>query len=392
MKSDILKLFSSNDRLEALSDVKVVELSGDNFAGAIAGAMLSELGAEVVRIELDDSAKEITPYGVKVDGVGIPYLIENRYKEILKVEEINDEVRDTMAESDVVIDALQPGFLDSAGAGYRHLSVRNPAIIYVAVSPFGHFTEKAKENANIPDSDLTAQAYNGYPSLIGNPYLTDKFSYPLRAGMWAAWTMAGVNAAIGALLALIERSKSGKGQFVDIATNDALAIVNIFPYVVAYLFGKSRTRYGTVDYIAYPFGYYRVKDGYVALATPTDADFRALLKIIGRWDLEPDWKFMLDRISDDLERIKVLDEELNKELRKHTVNELISKARKVRRRYLGRFLGTPIIVKLTPLKEVIESEHWRVRKSLLTFEVDGKNVVIPNTAFKVLRKRESGGK
>lgn len=388
MKSEILKIFSSDGKLEWLKDVKVVEFSGDNFAGAIAGAMLAELGAEVVRVEFDESAKEITPYGVKVNGAGIPYLIENRFKEILKVEEINEEVRKMMTESDVIIDALQPGYLDSMNAGYRQLSEKNPKLIYVAVSSFGHFTEKAKENATIPDSDLTAQAYNGYPSLIGNPYLTGKHSYPLRAGMWAAWTMAGVNAAIGALLALIERSKSGKGQFVDIATNDALAIVNIFPYVVAFLFNKSRTRYGTVDYIAYPFGYYRVKDGYVALATPTDADFRALLKIIGRWDLEPDWKFMLDRISDDLERIRVLDEELNKELRKHTVEELIKKARKARRRYLGRFLGSPIIVKLASLKEVTESDHWKVRRSLLTFELNGKKVIIPNSAFKILKKAD----
>lgn len=385
MKSDLLKLFSSGDRLKWLEDVRVVELSGDNFAGIIAGAMLAELGAKVTRIELDDYANEITPYGVKVDGLGIPYLIENRYKEILRVEEIDDEVRDLMMKSDIVIDSLKPGFLDSMNAGYRQLSAKNPGIIYVAVSPFGHYTKKAKEEAEIPDSDLTAQAYNGYPSLIGNPYLTGKHSAPLRAGMWAAWIMAGVNAAIGALLALIEKSKSGKGQFVDVATNDALAIVNIFPYVVAQLFGKSRTRYGTVDYIAYPFGYYRVKDGYVALATPTDADFRTLLKIIGRWDLEPDWKFILDRISDDLERIKILDEELSKELRKHTAEELIRKARKARRRYLGRFLGAPIIVKLTPLKELLENEHWKVRKSLLTFELNGKKIVVPNTAFKILK-------
>lgn len=155
---------------------------------------------------------------------------------------------------------------------------------------------------------------------------------------------------------------------------------------MSYLFGKSRSRYGTIDYIAYPFGYYRVKDGYIALATPTDADFRALLKIIGRWDLEPDWKYMLDRISDDLEKIKVLDEKLNKELKKHTAGELIRKARKAKRRYLGRFLGTPIIVKLNSLREVLENEHWKIRESILMFEVNGKKVAIPNTAFKILQK------
>lgn len=367
-----------------LRDVSVTELSGYNFAAMIAGALLAELGAKVIRVEFDDFAKEITPFGVKINGTGIPYFIENRHKEILKVDGITDEVKQTMAQSDIVIDGLKPGFLDSVNAGYRQLSEKNSKIIYVAVSPFGHFGKKAEENASIPDSDLTAQAYNGYPSLIGNPYLTGKYSAPLRAGIWAAWTMAGVNAAIGALMALIERSKSGKGQFVDIATNDALATVNIFPYVVAFLFGKSRSRYGTVDYILYPFGYYKVKDGYIALATPNDADFRAFLKIIGRWDLEPDWKFMLDRISDDLERIKILDEELKKELRKHSAGELIRKARKARKRYLGRYLGSPVIVKLSTLKELLEEKHWWMRKSLSKVNVNGKEIVVPSTPFKVL--------
>jgi len=91
-------------------------------------------------------------------------------------------------------------------------------------------------------------------------------------------------------------------------------------------------------------GYYKVKDGYIALATPTDPDFRALLKIIKRWDLEPDYKYSLERISDDPERLKMLDEALNKELQKYSVKELVSKARKkTKGKLLGRFLGALVI-------------------------------------------------
>ncbi|MEM1578223.1 MAG: CoA transferase, partial [Archaeoglobaceae archaeon] len=286
----LMKLFSEDSKPFALEDVNVVEIADANFSAAIAGSLLAEMGARVLKIEFDDEAKKITPWGVEIGGVGIPYLVESRNKEIIK---FSDEAKEKIFSADIILDGTKPGYLDSLEIGYRQISEKNPRAIYVAISPFGHYTSKAKEFRNVPDSDLTAQAYNGYPTLIGNPYLKGEHSYPLRAGIWAAWAMAGVNAAIGAMIALLERQKSGKGQFVDIATNDAIAVVTTFPAVMGFLFDKPRGRFGTIDYLVYPFGYHRVKDGYIALATPTDADFRALLKILRRWDLEPDWKLTL---------------------------------------------------------------------------------------------------
>ncbi|MCX8152512.1 MAG: CoA transferase [Archaeoglobaceae archaeon] len=381
----LLKLFSEENKPFALDELIVAEISGENFAGAIASSLLAELGAKVYRIEFEDDAKKISPFGVQIDGIGIPYFIETRNKEILKFDE---KAKEIVQKADVVIDAMQPGFLDSIGIGYRQISEKNPRVIYAAISPYGHFTSKAEEFRNVPDSDLTAQAYNGYPTLIGNPFLTGKHSYPLRAGIWAAWIMAGANAAVAIMIALIERGKSRKGQFIDVATHDAIATITAFPYIVGFLFGKPRGRFGTIDYILYPFGYHKTKDGYVVIATPTDADFRALLKILGRWDLEPDWKFTLDRITDDVERIKILDDELNKTIQNFKTYDLIKRARKTRKipilgKILGRFLGEPVIVKINTLQEVLKDEHWWIRKSFIKVKIDGKNVLIPNVAFKM---------
>jgi len=384
MKRDefLMKIFSEENKSFALEDVRVIEIAEENFAAAIAGSLLAEMGAKVLRIEFGDEAKKISPYGVKIEGVGIPYLVESRNKEIVK---FNENLKDEIFSADIIIDGTNPGYLDSLGIGYRQISEKNPAAIYVAISPFGHYTSKAREFKDVPDSDLTAQAYNGYPTLIGNPYLSGEYSYPLRAGLWVAWTMAGVNAAVGAMIALLERLKSGKGQFVDVATNDAIAVTTTFPAVMGFLFEKPRGRFGTIDYLFYPFGYHRVKDGYIALATPTDADFRALLKIIKRWDLEPDWKYTLDRISDDLERIKVLDEELNKTLQKFTIRELLKKASKLRKSkvpFFSKFLGRPVIVKMNTLREVLQDEHWKIRKSFLNVKLDGKEIIVPNSPIK----------
>lgn len=384
MKRDeiLMKLFSEDSKPLALDDVFVVEIADENFAAAIAGSLLAEMGAKVLRVELSEEAKDVTPFGVKIGEVGIPYLVESRNKEIVK---FSEEIKEKIFSADIVIDGMLPGRLDEMGIGYRQISERNPRVVYVAISPFGHFTSKAKEFKNVPDSDLTAQAYNGYPTLIGNPYLTGEHSYPLRAGLWAAWTMAGANAAVGAMIALLERAKSGRGQFVDVATNDALAVVTTFPAVMGFLFDKPRGRFGTIDYLFYPFGYHKVKDGYVALATPTDADFRALLKILNRWDLEPDWRYTLDRISDDLDRIRTLDEELNRTLQRFTIKKLLRKSMKMRKSklpFFGRFLGRPVIVKMNTLREVLKDEHWRIRKSFLKVKLNEKEILIPNSPIK----------
>lgn len=389
----LAKLFSYEGKPSALEGSKVVEISKSNFVGSMVGALLRELGAEVVRVELPgDSTRELSPYGVKIKGVGIPYIIENAGKRIVHLdlgrEEDREELKKLLLSCDVVIDATKPGYLDSIKLGYRYISNENPRIIYVAISPYGHFSKESRELCDIPDSDLTAQARNGYPSLIGNPSIRP---IPLRAGIWAAWSMAAICAVTGVLIALYERLRSGKGQFIDIATHEALAAVQQFPVIVGFLFGRPRPQYGFLDYILYPFGIYKVKDGYVTIATPYDTDFRAFLKLINRWDLEPDWKYATDRVTDDVDRIVELDKEVRKELAKYSINELIRKA--TRRGFLPealrRLVGRPVIVRSYPLKETLSEKHWYVRNSLLKVDVDGKEVLIPNSPF---RMSETPGK
>jgi len=383
----LAKFFSPEGKPSALEGVKVVEIS-PHPVGAMVGGLLRELGAEVVRVEppAGDPLREISPYGVKIKDVGIFYLVENAGKKIvhldLEREDDREALRGLLLSCDVVIDGLKPGYLDSIDLGYRSISSKNPKVIYLAISSYGHFSKKAKEMANVPDSDLTAQAYNGYPSLLGNPKIRP---LPLRAGIWAAWVMATACALTGALLALYERLKSGKGQFVDIATHEALAAMTVTPMVAGYLFGISRPQYGFIDYMGYPFGVYRTKDGYATIATPFDPDFRAFLKLIKRWDLEPDWRYAIDRMADDLDRILELHKEIDKELRRYTVEELIRRSlrRGLLPEFIRRFTGRPVIVKAYTLREVVNEKHWYVRQSLLKIKVNEKEILVPNSPFKM---------
>ncbi|MEM0276909.1 CoA transferase [Pyrobaculum sp.] len=394
-------LFEPNNKPYALEGVKVVEISYTNFAAQIAAAILCELGADVIKIEPlgGDPSRYVTPYGVLIDEkVGIPYFIENRCKNIVEIDFNNEKekILDYVKQSDIIIDGYKPGELDHLGVGYRQIQNINPDIIYVAVSPFGSFGELAEKYSNIPYSDLTAQAYNGYPTLIGNPYLQgEKYQYPLRAGIWVATILAGVQAAISALVALYWREISGEGQFIDVAVNEVLSAVHLVPYIVGFFFEKHREKYGLLDYIIYPFGYYKTADGYVSIATPTDADFRALLKILGLWKIEPDWRFAIDRISDDVERIKELDEKLRQAISKYSTRKLLEKVNRYIQLYrkipilklIERHAGAPVVVELYMLNRVLEERHWYIRKSLQVVEISGRKIVIPASPFKLSATR-----
>ena len=100
---------------------------------------------------------------------------------------------------------------------------------------------------------------------------------------------SAVGAACGGLVASFFKRRTGEGQMVDIATADAYASCVGFPPTIGYVWKKPRFRYGTLDYGLCPYGFFKCKDGYVAIACFRDQDFRAAMKILGTWKLEEDW-------------------------------------------------------------------------------------------------------
>jgi len=307
---------STENKPEALSGITVIEATRANFAGIIAATLLGEYGAEVIKIEPPegDPARKITPYGVNVDGVGLPFLMESRNKAYITLDLNNDEGRESFKKlankAGVMIDALRPGELDSSGIGYRHFKKSNPGLVYVAISPYGHHTSQAEERSHIPDTDLTAQAESGYPSISGDPREPEPYNYPLKAGIWAAWYMSAALAVAGTLTALFCRQMTGEGQMVDIATNDAITAWQGFQVVWGLTSEKPRDRIAGFDWCLYPYGFFKCKDGYVTVAAPLDPDFRSLLKLFKRWDLENDWRYLFDRTVDDVDKAEELRTEL----------------------------------------------------------------------------------
>lgn len=381
------------DKGWVLDDMKVIEVGEANFAGIITATMLAEFGAEVIKVEPPegDPARKISPYGINRNGVGLPFIMEskNKYHITLDLKTVagRANLEKLVMQADVLIDAMKPGYLDSIGLGYRQISKKNGGLVYVAISPFGHFTKKAEEMQNIPDSDLTAQCESGYPNLTGDPRAPEPYNFPVKAGIWAAWYMSAALAATGTLTALFHKRRTGEGQMIDIATNDAISCWQCYQVVWGFTTEMPRVKVGNFDWCLFPYGYYKAKDGYITVAATSDPDFRGLLKILKRWDLENDWRYLLDRITDDIDKLADLEKEIKKELVKYTRKDLVSRSLKfgaAGARDKLRSKGFPIVVETMTPPEVMEDKHWKVRNSFI--EMDHPQLgkfILPNSVPKM---------
>jgi crotonobetainyl-CoA:carnitine CoA-transferase CaiB-like acyl-CoA transferase len=385
-------MMSAEGKPEALDDMMVLDLSYANFSGNITASFFAEAGADVIKVEPPegDPTRVMSPYGSNVKGVGIPFLMESRNKRHMTLDlgEPGDleNFKRLAARADVLIETYAPGEMDAWGIGYRQLRETNPGLVYIAITPYGHYTEKAKAWANQPWTDLTSQAQSGLTALIGDlPDSPEPYNWPTRAGFYAAGYTTAVGAACGGLTASFFKRRTGEGQMVDIASADAYASCVGFPPTIGYVWKKPRLRYGTLDYGLCPYGFFKCKDGYVAIACFRDQDFRAAMKILGTWKLEEDWKSLLDRITDEIDKAKELNAEVEKAVSKFTYKELSEKfavysVKSARSKWRGG--GLPVTTRMLTPKEVLEQEHWKIRGSfakaehptfgLVTLPVTGK--------------------
>lgn len=365
----LTRLFGGREaKPSALEGIKALEICGTNFGCRIAGSILAELGAEVYTVP-DEDAKKITPHGVTINGVGIPYFLESRGKREVSLE----EAKELLPGVDVLFDGLGPGKLYSMGMGYPQLAEKYPRLIYVAVSQFGHFGKKAEEYADMPDSDLTGQAYNGYMAMLGNPSLPEPYSYPIRAGIWLAWAFAGAAAALSALAAYWARMKTGRGQFIDVAVNEVLSVDHPYQIGAPFVLGAPRQRSPTIDAnLLVTYTTARAKDSFVALATVIWPEIEAFFEIIGRPDLAERWKKALEVWEKDPAQLKELEKEVFAEVAKFKGEDLVKASRE---------RGRPPIAIVKSVEWVASQPHWRMRGAIMELRCSERTILVPGTPF-----------
>ncbi|MCK9520428.1 MAG: CoA transferase, partial [Dehalococcoidia bacterium] len=203
-----------------LEGIRVLDLATPR--AELAGRLLADLGAEVIKVEPPTGAEArfMPPFDKGRTGDPGPSLYwatvaMGKRSVVLDLETPTgrDRIRDLAASADILFESFDPGYLAARGLGYADLAARNPALIYVSVTPFG----QDGPLAHAPATDLTLEAAGGLVGLQG-----DGDRPPVPVGYPQASFHAGAQAAADAVIALHERSRSGLGQHLDVSMQAAV--------------------------------------------------------------------------------------------------------------------------------------------------------------------------
>jgi CoA:oxalate CoA-transferase len=279
----------SNDA-QALAGVRVLEAT-NYIAGPVAGRILSDLGAEVVKLELPpngDYGRGPMPKVTSRARFSPLHAYYNRGKGSICVDFKRPEgaalVRELIPRFDVFLENLTPGLLAKYGLGYDDLKLIHPRLIMCSVSGFGQTGPMAK----LPATDAIAQSISGVTSLTGNPD-----GQPVFSGVYIADGNAGVNAFGAISAALYYREKSGRGQYIDLCLSECIFNLHdntLSEYLSGDKAGDAPKPFGSHRNGPSPHGYYKTEDGYFIMVV-LDHYWELFTKVSGMPELKSDPRF-----------------------------------------------------------------------------------------------------
>ncbi len=246
------------------------------LAGPFASLTLQDLGAQVIKVEKPGSGDDTRAFPPFKNGQSAYFATINHGKQSIALDLKDAADRavfdDLLARADVILENYRPGTMEKLGYGWETLHKRHPALIYGAVSGFGHTGPEALK----PAYDMVVQARGGVMSITG-----EQDRDPVRVGASIGDIVAGMYLVQGVLAALIDREKTGFGQKIDIAMLDAqLAILE---HAVAITTatgtppGPSGARHPSIT----PFETFHASDGLFVIAAGNDALFARLCAVLG---------------------------------------------------------------------------------------------------------------
>jgi len=202
-----------------LAPYRVLDLTHTH--GVLCAQILGDLGADVIQIEPPGGApgRGLGPFlNGEPDPEGSLYwwgYARGKRSMELDIDAQRDIFLKLVERADFLIEAETPGNLEERGIGYAELSQLNPGLIHLSISPFGQDGPKAQWAA----SDITIMASAGPMAITG-----DEDRPPVRVSVPQAWHFGAAEGAVGAMLALHERNRSGRGQHIDVSAQQAAAL------------------------------------------------------------------------------------------------------------------------------------------------------------------------
>jgi crotonobetainyl-CoA:carnitine CoA-transferase CaiB-like acyl-CoA transferase len=340
---------------EALKRFRVIDLTQVR-AGPTCCRQLADWGADVVQVQMPEHMRGDDTLGGQ-DGSDYQYTHRNKRSITLNLKEAEGiaTLKQLIASADVVVENFRPDVKYRLGIDYDSLAKDMPRLVYASISGFGQTGPLATR----PGFDQIAQGMGGLMSVTGQPG-----EAPMRVGIPIADLCAGIFAAQGILVALLEREGSGRGQWLHTSLLESMVYMMDFQTSRYLIDGEVATQAGNFHPTSIPTGVYKARDGYMNIAVFGSKIWERFCHILGapEWITDPRY---LDKPSRSVNRDS-LNAEINRRLaaqdRNHWVREfneggvacgLINN--------MGEVFDEPQVKHLGMVKEVVSRWHGSQR-------------------------------
>ena len=264
-----------------LSGVKVLDLSRV-LAGPLCTMMLGDLGADVLKVERPGAGDDTRGWGPPFDARGDSayFLSVNRNKLGITADLGSQSdclmLRTMALEADVVVENFRPGTLERRGLGAADLCAANRGLVWCTITGFG-------PGSGRPGYDFVVQAESGWMSITGEPE-----GVPMKHGVALADVLAGKDATVAILAALVARSRTGAGRRVEVSLQGSAeaALINVAQN--ALVSGRPSQRWGNAHANLVPYQLFDASDRPIVIAVGTDAQWRACVRALELPGLESD--------------------------------------------------------------------------------------------------------
>lgn len=357
----------SSDAPRPLDGIRVIDVA-TFIAAPYTTAIMGEFGADVLKVEHPDGGDPCRRFGTPtaMPDCSLAWFSESRNKRSVTLDlrspEGADLFRRLVAEADVVCENFRPGTMEKWSLGYDALAELRPGLVMLRVSGYG----QDGPYRDRPGFARIAHAVGGLAYLAGMPGGTPVTPGSTTLGDY----LSGLYGAVGVLLALRHRDRTGEGQVIDVALYESVFRVLDELAPAHALHGTVRERSGLHAPAGCPFGHFATRDGHwVAIACAEDAGFARLAEAMGRPDLAGDGAYgtQARRLAD-----------------RAAVDALVGgwAAGLDREALLSRCLsaGAPV-APLNDIADIFADPHVRARGNLQTVEepLTGEALAVPGT-------------
>ena len=273
-----------------LKGMKVIELA-HIMAGPVAGLMLADMGADVIKVERpngDDSRRFLPP---DINGESAAFMMMNRNKRGIKLDLKTDAGKRALVrlieQADCLIENYRHDTMEKMGLGYEELKKINPGLIYCEISGFGR-TGPYRERGGF---DLIAQGMSGLMAITGE----GPGRPPVKVGAPVTDITAGILGAMGCAAAYAHKLKTGEGQRVDTSLFEAGIVHTYWQSAICFATGVSPGPMGSAHPLNAPYEAFQTSDGWLNLGAANQANWERMLKVIGAEQLNEDPRFSNNR-------------------------------------------------------------------------------------------------